>query len=196
MNISKEILNQLLAQLNQELEINYISGLITELEKCRENKLSLDSQEPKLLFDNFFILENFPDFFQIYSQHSKDNFSIKTLISKSLCLFKSLKYISEKSEDEEIKQKILNYLNDSVKLLNSKNISKNEILFPYFHFLTSLDILDSDILDINSFKNKYNFSEYLVKCLKINSFENNNGNELNWIIYFIANPLNLIHYFY
>ena len=194
MNISKEILNQLLAQLNQELEINYISGLITELEKCRENKLSLDSQEPKLLFDNFFILENFPDFFQIYSQHLKDNFSIKTLISKSLCLFKSLKYISEKSEDEEIKQKILNYLNDSVKLLNSKNISKNEILFPYFHFLTSLDILDSDILDINSFKNKYNFSEYLVKCLKINSFENNNGNELNWIIYFIANPLNLIHY--
>ena len=194
MNISKEILNQLLAQLNQELEINYISGLITELEKCRENKLSLDSQEPKLLFDNFFILENFPDFFQIYSQHLKDNFSIKTLISKSLCLFKSLKYISEKSEDEEIKQKILNYLNDSVKLLNSKNISKNEILFPYFHFLTSLDILDSDILDINSFKNKYNFNEYLVKCLKINSFENNNGNELNWIIYFIANPLNLIHY--
>ena len=69
-----------------------------------------------------------------------------------------LKYISEKSEDDQMRQQILIYLNDSIKLLNSKNLSINEILFPYFYYLTSLDILDSDILDINSFKNKFNFN--------------------------------------
>ena len=196
MNVSKETLNQLTRQFDQELDSNFINGFVGELEKCRENKLSPDSNEPKLLFDNSFILNNFSDFFNAYSNKSKDNnASLKTLISKSLCLFKGLKYISENSEDDQIRQQILNYLNDSIKLLSSKNMASNEILFPYFNFLTSLDIIDSDILDINSFKNKYNFKDQLIKCLKHNSFDNKIGEiDLNWVINFMANPLNLIHY--
>ena len=196
MNVSKETLNQLTRQFDQELDSNFINGYVGELEKCRENKLSPDSNEPKLLFDNSFILNNFSDFFNAYSNKSKDNnASLKTLISKSLCLFKGLKYISENSEDDQIRQQILNYLNDSIKLLSSKNMASNEILFPYFYFLTSLDIIDSDILDINSFKNKYNFKDQLIKCLKHNSFDNKIGEiDLNWVINFMANPLNLIHY--
>ena len=196
MNVSKETLNQLTRQFDQELDSNFINGFVGELEKCRENKLSPDSNEPKLLFDNSFILNNFSDFFNAYSNKSKDNnASLKTLISKSLCLFKGLKYISENSEDDQIRQQILNYLNDSIKLLSSKNMVSNEILFPYFYFLTSLDIIDSDILDINSFKNKYNFKDQLIKCLKHNSFDNKIGEiDLNWVINFMANPLNLIHY--
>ena len=196
MNVSKETLNQLTRQFDQELDSNFINGFVGELEKCRENKLSPDSNEPKLLFDNSFILNNFSDFFNAYSNKSKDNnASLKTLISKSLCLFKGLKYISENSEDDQIRQQILNYLNDSIKLLSSKNMASNEILFPYFYFLTSLDIIDSDILDINSFKNKYNFKDQLIKCLKHNSFDNKIGEiDLNWVINFMANPLNLIHY--
>ena len=196
MNVSKETLNQLTRQFDQELDSNFINGYVGELEKCRENKLSPDSNEPKLLFDNSFILNNFSDFFNAYSNISKDNnASLKTLISKSLCLFKGLKYISENSEDDQIRQQILNYLNDSIKLLSSKNMASNEILFPYFYFLTSLDIIDSDILDINSFKNKYNFKDQLIKCLKHNSFDNKIGEiDLNWVINFMANPLNLIHY--
>ena len=196
MNVSKETLNQLTRQFDQELDSNFINGFVGELEKCRENKLSPDSNEPKLLFDNSFILNNFSDFFNAYSNKSKDNnASLKSLISKSLCLFKGLKYISENSEDDQIRQQILNYLNDSIKLLSSKNMASNEILFPYFYFLTSLDIIDSDILDINSFKNKYNFKDQLIKCLKHNSFDNKIGEiDLNWVINFMANPLNLIHY--
>ena len=196
MNVSKETLNQLTRQFDQELDSNFINGFVGELEKCRENKLSPDSNEPKLLFDNSFILNNFSDFFNAYSNKSKDNnASLKTLISKSLCLFKGLKYISENSEDDQIRQQILNYLNDSIKLLSSKNMASNEILFPYFYFLTSLDIIDSDILDINSFKNKYNFKDQLIKCLKHNSFDNKMGEiDLNWVTNFMANPLNLIHY--
>ena len=137
MNVSKETLNQLTRQFDQELDSNFINGFVGELEKCRENKLSPDSNEPKLLFDNSFILNNFSDFFNAYSNKSKDNnASLKTLISKSLCLFKGLKYISENSEDDQIRQQILNYLNDSIKLLSSKNMASNEILFPYFNFLT------------------------------------------------------------
>ena len=196
MNVSKETLNQLTRQFDQELDSNFINGFVGELEKCRGNKLSPDSNEPKLLFDNSFILNNFSDFFNAYSNKSKDNnASLKTLISKSLCLFKGLKYISENSEDDQIRQQILNYLNDSIKLLSSKNMASNEILFPYFYFLTSLDIIDNDILDINSFKNKYNFKDQLIKCLKHNSFDNKIGEiDLNWVINFMANPLNLIHY--
>ena len=196
MNISKETLNQLTRQFEQELDSNFINGFVGELEKCRENKLSPDSNEPKLLFDNSFLINNFSDFFNAYSNKSKDNnASLKALISKSLCLFKGLKYISENSEDDQIRQQILNYLNDSIKLLSSKNMASNEILFPYFYFLTSLDIIDSDILDINSFKNKYNFKDQLIKCLKHNSFDNKIGEiDLNWVINFMTNPLNLIHY--
>ena len=72
-------------------------------------------------------------------------------------------------------------MNDSIKLLNSKNLSLNEILFPYYYYLTSLDILDSDILDINSFKNKFNFKEQLIKCLKMNNFDNKIDPEFVWI---------------
>ena len=36
MNISKEILTQITRKLDQELDSNFISGFITELEKCRE----------------------------------------------------------------------------------------------------------------------------------------------------------------
>ena len=196
MNISKEILTQITRKLDQELDSNFISGFITELEKCRENKKSIDTNEPKLLFDNFFIMDNFSDFFNVYSNKTKDNtFSLKYLISKSLLLFKGLKYISEHSEDNQIRQQILNHLNDSIKLLSPKNIINNEILFPYFHYLTSLDIIDSDILDISSFKNKYNFKDQLIKSLKFNTFENKVGeNDFSWITNFMANPLNLIHY--
>ena len=196
MNISKETLNQLTRNFEQELDSNFISGFVKELEKCRENQQSTDSNEPKLLYDNSFIFNNFSEFFNTYSNLSKDNNgSLKTLISKSLCLFKGLKYISENSEDNQVRQQILNYLNDSIKLLSSKNLISNEILYPYFYFLTSLDIIDSDILDINSFKNKYNFKDQLFKCLKHNSFDNKMGEiDLNWVTNFMANPLNLIHY--
>ena len=111
MNIPKEILTQMTRKFDQELDSNFINGFISELEKCRENKKSIDTKEPKLLFDNFFIMDDFSDFFNIYSNKSKDNtFSSKYLISKSLCLFKCLKYISENSEDNPIRQQILNYL--------------------------------------------------------------------------------------
>ena len=196
MNISKETLDQITRKFDQELDSKFIGGFVTELEKCRENKLSIDSQEPKLLFDNSFIRNDFSDFFSFYSKQSKENnASLKFLISKSFCLFKCLKYISENSEDNPIRQEILNYLNDSIKVLSSKNLSTKEILFPYFYFLTSLDIVDSDILDINSFKNKFNFKDQLIKCLKFNSFENKMGDiDFNWITNFMVNPLNLIHY--
>ena len=196
MNISKETLNKLTRNFEQELDSNFINGFVKELEKCRENQQSTDSNEPKLLYDNSFIFKNFSEFFNTYSNLSKDNNgSLKTLISKSLCLFKGLKYISENSEDDQVRQQILNYLNDSIKLLSSKNLTSNEILYPYFYFLTSLDIIDSDILDINSFKNKYNFKDQLIKCLKHNSFDNKMGEiDLNWVTNFMSNPLNLIHY--
>ena len=195
MKISEEILNQIIKNFNQELDTNFLNKFDSELEKCRENKLSKDSEEPKLLFDNSLIIENISEFFDFYSQKSNDESTpIKSLISKSLCLFKCLKYISEKSEDDQMRQQILIYLNDSIKLLNSKNLSINEILFPYFYYLTSLDILDSDILDINSFKNKFNFKEQLIKCLKINNFDNRIDPEFFWINNFMASPLNLIHY--
>ena len=195
MKVSEDGLNQIMNKLNQELDTNFINKFESELGKCRENKLSKDSEEPKLLFDNSLLTQDFSDFFDFYSHQSNDDLnSPKNLISKSLCLFKSLKYISEKSEDDQIRQQILIYLNDSVKLLNSKNLANNEILFPYYYYLTSLDIIDSDILDINSFKNKYNFKEQLIKCLKVNNFDNKNGNDFYWITNFMTNPLNLIHY--
>ena len=195
MKVSEDALNQIMNKLNQELDTNFINKFESELGKCRENKLSKDSEEPKLLFDNSLLTQDFSDFFDFYSNQSNDDSnSPKNLISKSLCLFKSLKYISEKSEDDQIRQQILIYLNDSVKLLNSKNLANNEILFPYYYYLTSLDIIDSDILDINSFKNKYNFKEQLIKCLKVNNFDNKNGNDFYWITNFMTNPLNLIHY--
>ena len=178
MKVSEDALNQIMNKLNQELDTNFINKFESELGKCRENKLSKDSEEPKLLFDNSLLTQDFSDFFDFYSHQSNDDLnSPKNLISKSLCLFKSLKYISEKSEDDQIRQQILIYLNDSVKLLNSKNLANNEILFPYYYYLTSLDIIDSDILDINSFKNKYNFKEQLIKCLKVNNFDNKIGND-------------------
>ena len=195
MKVSEDALNQIMNKLNQELDTNFINKFESELGKCRENKLSKDSEEPKLLFDNSLLTQDFSDFFDFYSHQSNDDLnSPKNLISKSLCLFKILKYISEKSEDDQIRQQILIYLNDSVKLLNSKNLANNEILFPYYYYLTSLDIIDSDILDINSFKNKYNFKEQLIKCLKVNNFDNKNGNDFYWITNFMTNPLNLIHY--
>ena len=196
MNIPQETLNQISRQLDQELNSIFVTGFITEFEKCQDNKNSLDSNEPKLLFDNFFIINDISNFFNKYSNLSKDeNSSLKSLASESLCLFKGLKYISETSEDNQTRQQILNYLNESIKLLNSKNLTINEILFPYFHYLTSLDILDNDILDINSFKNKYNFKDQLIKCLKVNAFDNKVGDvDYSWIINFMVNPLNLIHY--
>ena len=195
MKISEEILNQIIKNFNQELDTNFLNKFDSELEKCRENKLSKDSDESKLLFDNSLIIENISEFFDFYSQKSNDESTpIKSLISKSLCLFKCLKYISEKSEDDQMRQQILIYLNDSIKLLNSKILSINEILFPYFYYLTSLDILDNDILDINAFKNKFNFKEQLIKCLKINNFDNRIDPEFFWINNFMASPLNLIHY--
>ena len=195
MKISEETLNQIIKKFNQELDGNFLNKFNSELEKCRENKLSKDTDEPKLLFDNSSIIENFSDFFDFYSQQKDEGeSSLKNLTSKSLCLFKCLKYISEKSDYEQIRQQILIYLNDSIKLLNNKNLSKNEIFFPYYYYLTSLDILDNDILDINAFKNKFNFKEQLIKCLKVNIFDNRIDPEFNWITYFMINPLNLIHY--
>ena len=195
MKISEETLNQIIKNFNQELDDNFLNKFDLELEKCRENKLSKDIEEPKLLFDNSLIIDNFSEFFDFYSNQSNNNSTpIKSLISKSLCLFKCLKYLSEKSEDDQIRQQILIYLNDSIKLLNSKNLSLNEILFPYYYYLTSLDLLDNDILDINSFKNKFNFKEQLIKCLKMNNFENRIDPEFTWINNFMASPLNLIHY--
>ena len=195
MKISEETLNQIIKKFNQELDGNFLNKFDSELEKCRENKLSKDTDEPKLLFDNSSIIENFSDFFDFYSQQKDEGeSSLKNLTSKSLCLFKCLKYISEKSDYEQIRQQILIYLNDSIKLLNTKNLSKNEIFFPYYYYLTSLDILDNDILDINAFKNKFNFKEQLIKCLKVNIFDNRIDPEFNWITYFMINPLNLIHY--
>ena len=91
MNISKEILTQITRKLEQELDSNFISGFITELEKCRENKKSIDTNEPKLLFDNFFIMDNFSDFFNVYSNKTKDNtFSLKYLISNHYCYSRGL----------------------------------------------------------------------------------------------------------
>mgnify|MGYP007056200196 CR=1 FL=1 len=58
-------------------------------------------------------------------------------------------------EIEQLINELQVYLNESIKSLSSKNISKNEIFFPYYFYLTSLDILDNEILDINSFKNKF-----------------------------------------
>lgn len=61
--------------------------------------------------------------------------------------------------------------------------------------MTSLDILDSDILDINSLRNKFSFKDQLIKCLKTNTFENKKGeNSFEWLINFMVNPLSLIHY--
>ena len=196
MNIVQDSLNQIIKKLNQELDINYINGFVNELEKCRENTMSPDHKEPKLLFDHSFTMNGISDFFTKHYRYLNENIAIsKYLISKSLCLFKGLKYLSEKSEDDQIKHQILNYLNDAIKMLNSKNLSNNEILFPYFHYLTSLDILDSDILDINSLRNKFSFKDQLIKCLKANTFENKKGeNSFEWLINFMVNPLSLIHY--
>ena len=190
MKISEETLNQIIKNFNQELDDNFLNKFDLELEKCRENKLSKDIEEPKLLFDNSLIIDNFSEFFDFYSNQSNNNSTpIKSLISKSLCLFKCLKYLSEKSEDDQIRQQILIYLNDSIKLLNSKNLSLNEILFPYYYYLTSLDLLDNDILDINSFKNKFNFKEQLIKCLKMNNFDNKIDPEFIWMTDFMSSPL-------
>ena len=196
MNFSNGGLEQISRKLEQEIDSNFINGFKSVLENCLENKNSNDSKEPKLLFDNSSIINEFSDFFNIYSIQSKDNNpSLKSLISKSLCLFKGLKYISEISEDTQTRDQVLVYLNESIKSLSSKNISKNEIFFPYYFYLTSLDILDNEILDINSFKNKFNFKDQLIKCLKMNTFDNKLGNiDYTWLINFMLNPLNLIHY--
>ena len=195
MNVPLEVFNQITRKFDQELDTNFMNGFVSELEKCKENNLSTDSKEPKLLYDNSFITNDISDFLNTYSNKTNDNSSTKNIISKSLYFFKGLKYISEKSEDNHTRLQILNYMNDSIKLLTSKNLPSNEILFPYFHFLTSLDILDSDILDINSFKNRFNFKDQLIKCLKSNTFENKKlDTDFSWLSNFMANPLNLIHY--
>ena len=186
------LINTISNKLEKELDNNIITGFSNELKKCEENKLSIDSSEPKLQFDNSFFLNNISQLFNKYSQISQGNFTANAqcFLSKSLCLFYGLKYISEFSENNQTKQEIYSYLNNTIKEINQKNIAQYEIFFPYIFFLSNLDILENEILGIISFK-KYNIEEQLIKNVKINSFENND----NWAANFLINPLNLIHYF-
>ena len=195
MNESQKIINSIKSKLERELDPSFLSGFANELKEVEENKLSIDKTEPKLQFDNSHILDNISVFFNKYSPLSQGDFSsnIKIFISKSLCMFKGLKYISEKSETNQPKQEIFNYFNNILKELNQNNIFSYEILFPYFYYLSNLDILDGEILGITTLKNKINIQEQLIKCLKINNFENNT-NDTEWITNFMINPLNLIHY--
>ena len=188
----QEISNIIKGKYEKELDSNFINEIGQIYKKCEENKKSIDPSEPKLQFDNTHILENISDFFEQYKTQSQDNnfTNIKSFISRSLCLFKGLKYISELSETNQAKQDIYNYLNNFIKEINPKNILQYEVFFPYLYFLSNLDILDSEILGINTFK-KYNFQEQLIKCLKVNNFENSAD---QWIVNFLVNPLNLIHY--
>ena len=183
------------SKIEREVDSSFIEGFVKLLKRSEENKLSIDSSEPKLQFDNSHISENISDFYSKYSPLSQGDFdsNIKIFISKSLCLFKGLKFISESSETNQAKQEIFNYLNNVLKELTSRNIFTYEIFYPYLYFLSSLDILDNEITGINSFKNKFNIQENLIKCLKANSFQNNN-NDTEWIVNFMVNPLNLIHY--
>jgi len=195
MNESQKIINSIKSKLERELDPSFLSGFANELKEVEENKLSIDKTEPKLQFDNSHILDNISVFFNKYSPLSQGDFSsnIKIFISKSLCMFKGLKYISEKSETNQPKQEIFNYFNNILKELNQNNIFSYEILFPYFYYLSNLDILDGEILGITTLKNKINIQEQLIKCLKINNFENNT-NDTEWITNFMINPLNFIHY--
>ena len=183
------------SKIEREVDSSFIEGFVKLLKRSEENKLSIDSSEPKLQFDNSHISENISDFYSKYSPLSQGDFdsNIKIFISKSLCLFKGLKFISESSETNQAKQEIFNYLNNVLKELTSRNIFTYEIFYPYLYFLSSLDILDNEITGINSFKNKFNIQENLIKCLKANSFQNNN-NDTEWIVNFMVNPLNFIHY--
>ena len=188
----QNISNIIKGKYEKELDSDFINEIEQIFKKCEENKKSIDSFEPKLQFDNSHILENISDFFDKYKTQSQDNNfgNIKSFISRSLCLFKGLKYISELSETNPAKQDIYNYLYNFIKEINPKNILHYEVFFPYLYFLSNLDIIDNEILGINTIK-KYNFQEQLIKCLKINNFENNAD---QWIVNFLVNPLNLIHY--
>ena len=194
MNESENIINLIKDKFAKELDDNIITGLVNEFKKCEENKLSIDSTEPKLQFDNSHIFENFNEFFNKYSPQSEGNIFLnaKCFLSKSLCLFRGLKYISEILEVNQSKQDIYKYLNALIKEVNIKTINQYEIFFPYFYFLSSLDILENEIEGISSFK-KFNFPEQIVKSTKYNNFNNNSINS-QWIINFMINPLNLIHY--
>ena len=194
MNDTQNIINIIKGKIENELDENFINGFVNELKKTEENKLSLDSHEPKLQFDNSHISNNISIFINQYSPLSQGDIStnIKIFISKSLYLFRGLKYISEMSESNQIKQEIYSYLYNIIKEIDLNNMSKYEILFPYFYFLSNLDILDNELLGLTSLK-KINFQDQLIKCLKINNFENNINNH-EWIINFMVNPLNLIHY--
>ena len=192
MNDTENIINTIKAKIEKELDNSFINMFANELKKIEENKLSLDPNEPKLQFDNFHISNNITEFFNQYSPLNQDNISsnIKCFISKSLCLFKGLKYISEMTENNQTKQEIYNYLNNLINEINPRNIAQYEILFPYFYFLSNLDILDNEIVGISTFK-KYNIQEQLIK-IKTNNFDKNN--DITWIVNFLVNPLNLIHY--
>ena len=194
MNDSENIINLIKAKIEKELDDNFITGLTGELKKCEENKLSLDSSEPKLQFDNSHNIDNISQFLNNYYQMSQGNIfsDTKCFISKSLCLFKELKYISEITENNQTKQEIYNYLNNFINEINPRNFFQYEILFPYFYFLSNLDILDNEIVGISSFK-KNNIQEQLMKCIKINNFERDKD-ITQWIVNFLVNPLNLIHY--
>ena len=194
MNDTENIINTIKAKIEKELDNSFINMFANELKKIEENKLSLDPNEPKLQFDNFHISNNITEFFNQYSPLNQDNISsnIKCFISKSLCLFKGLKYISEISESSQIRLDIYNFLNNIIKDINQSNIFQYEIFFPYFYFLSNFDILENEMIGISSFK-KLNFQDQLIKCLKINNFGNDLINN-DWIINFMVNPLNLIHY--
>ena len=187
MNESQKIINLIKSKIERELDSSFLSGFVNELKQVEENKLSIDKSEPKLQFDNSHILDNISVFYNQYSPLSQGDFSsnIKIFISKSLCMFKGLKYISEKSETNQPKQEIFNYFNNILKDLNQNNICTYEILFPYFYYLSNLDILDGEILGITTLKNKINIQEQLIKCLKINNFENNT-NDTEWITNFMV----------
>ena len=191
MTESQNVMEVIKSKFEKELDSSFINGFKEELHKCEENKKSMDPSEPKLQFDNSHILENISQFFEKYKTQNQENIfsNIKCFISTSLCLYKGLKYISELSETNQTKQDIFNYLNNIIKDIHPKNIYQYEILFPYLFYLSNLDILDSEIAGIISFK-KNNFQEQLIKCLKINHFEHND----KWIINFMVNPLALIHY--
>ena len=189
---SGNIINLIKTKIEKELDANFITDFANELKKCEENKLSIDRSEPKLQFDNSHNIDNISQFLNKYSPMSQGNIfaDTKCFISKSLCLFKGLKYISEMTENNQTKQEIYNYLNNLINEINPRNIAQYEILFPYFYFLSNLDILDNEIVGISSFK-KYNIQEQLIK-IKTNNFDKNN--DITWIINFLVNPLNLIHY--
>ena len=188
---TENIINLISNKIEKELDNNFVNDFSNDLKKCEENNLSIDASEPKLQFDNSYILNNITQLFNKYSQKSQGNFSanIQIFISKSLSLFYGLKYVSEISENNQTKQEIYSYLNNFIKEINQKNITQYEIFFPYLFFLSNLDILETDILGINLFK-KYNIQDQLINSFKINSLENDN----NWMINFLVNPLNLIHY--